>query len=168
MVIQPVSKELADSFGLAKPQGALVSSVEKGGPAEKAGIEPGDVILRFDNRAVGSSEDLPRIVGGTKPGSKSTVQVWRNKATRELPVIVAELQEDRTGQKPTRGEPPRGARGLRHDATGVTEARKRTQGGNGVLVGTRRAPRAPASAAATDHRGHTGREVDAHSARWDR
>lgn len=106
VVIQPVSKELADSFGLPKPQGALVSSVEKGGPAEKAGIEPGDVILRFEGRPVSSSEDLPRIVGGTKPGSRATVQVWRNRATRDLPVVVAELQEDRTGQKPTRGAKP--------------------------------------------------------------
>src|SRR6185503_10174862 len=69
VVIQPVTKELADSFGLPKPQGALVSAVEKGGPAEKAGIEPGDVILRFDGKPVASSEDLPRLVGAVRPGS---------------------------------------------------------------------------------------------------
>jgi serine protease Do len=106
VVIQPVTKELADSFGLSKPVGALVSSVEKGGPAEKAGIEPGDVITRFEGRPVTSSEDLPRIVGSTKPGSRATVQVWRNKATRDVPVVVAELQDDRTGQKPSRGAKP--------------------------------------------------------------
>lgn len=106
VVIQPVTKELADSFGLTKPQGALVSSVEKGGPAEKAGVEPGDVILRFDGRPVSSSEDLPRIVGGTKPGNRSTLQVWRNKGTRDLPVVVAELQDERSGQKPSRGAKP--------------------------------------------------------------
>ena len=70
VVIQPLTKELVESFGLPKPQGALVNSVEKGGPAEKAGIEPGDVILRFDGKPVSSSEDLPRLVGATKPGSK--------------------------------------------------------------------------------------------------
>ncbi|MFN9489477.1 MAG: DegQ family serine endoprotease [Betaproteobacteria bacterium] len=104
VVIQQVTKELADGFGLPKPQGALVNSVEKGGPADKAGIEAGDVILRFDGRAVNSSEDLPRVVGGTKPGSKVTVQVWRNKATRELQVVVAELVEDRGGRQ-QRGKP---------------------------------------------------------------
>src|SRR4249919_2658463 len=66
VVIQPVTKELADGFGLARPQGALVNSVEKGGPAEKAGIEAGDVILRFDGKPIATSEDLPRIVGGTR------------------------------------------------------------------------------------------------------
>src|ERR671915_2425256 len=70
VVIQPVTRELADSFGLPKPTGALVSSVEKGGPAEKAGIETGDVILRFDGKPVNASEDLPRVVGGTKPGTR--------------------------------------------------------------------------------------------------
>ncbi|MDP1718499.1 MAG: Do family serine endopeptidase, partial [Burkholderiales bacterium] len=78
VVIQPVTKELAESFGLPRSQGALVNSVEKGGPADKAGIEPGDVIVKFDGKAVNASEDLPRIVGGTPPGSKVTVQIWRN------------------------------------------------------------------------------------------
>ncbi|MFH1602815.1 MAG: Do family serine endopeptidase, partial [Pseudomonadota bacterium] len=68
VVIQEVTKELAESFGLAKPQGALVNAVEKGGPADKAGVEVSDIILKFDGRNVGRSSDLPRIVGGTKPG----------------------------------------------------------------------------------------------------
>ncbi len=113
VVIQPVTKELADSFGLTKPQGALVSSVEKGGPAEKAGIEAGDVILRFDGKPVSSSEDLPRVVGGTKPGTRVGVQVWRNRASRDLPVVVAELQDDRAaGQKPRGGKPPAATPGV--------------------------------------------------------
>ena len=106
VVIQPVTKELAESFGLPRLQGALVNSVEKGGPAEKAGIEPGDVILRFDGKAVNSSEDLPRIVGGTKPGTKTAVQVWRNKAARDMHVTVAELQDDRARQSRRGGKPP--------------------------------------------------------------
>ncbi|MFN7085538.1 MAG: DegQ family serine endoprotease [Burkholderiales bacterium] len=106
VVIQPVTKELAESFGLPKPQGALVNSVEKGGPADKAGIEPGDVILKFDGSAVNASEDLPRIVGGTRPGSKVTVQVWRNKTARDLQVTVAELQDDRLRQSRRGGKPP--------------------------------------------------------------
>jgi serine protease Do len=106
VVIQPVTKELADGFGLPKPQGALVNSVEKGGPAEKAGIEAGDVILRFDGKPITASEDLPRIVGSTKPGSKVTAQVWRNKASRDVQVVVTELPEDTRAARGGRGQKP--------------------------------------------------------------
>jgi serine protease Do len=137
VVIQPVTKELADSFGLTKPIGALVSSVEKGGPADKAGLEAGDVILRFDNKAVGSSEDLPRIVGGTKPGTKATVQVWRNKATRDLPVVVAELQDERPGQKPRSGKPPAAQPGvLGMSLAELTDAQKKELKVEGGVVVT--------------------------------
>ena len=95
VVIQEVTKELADSFGLQKPEGALVSSVEPRGPAEKAGVEPGDVILRFDGKPIEKSGDLPRLVGGTKPGAASLLQVWRNGAARDVRVTVAELNDDR-------------------------------------------------------------------------
>ena len=106
VVIQPLNKELADGFGLARPQGALVNSVEKGGPADKAGVEAGDVILRFDGKPVASSEDLPRIVGGTRPGSRVQMQVWRNKSARDLPVVVAEMQDDRAARQSRRGAKP--------------------------------------------------------------
>lgn len=108
VVIQEVTKELSDSFGLSKPQGALVSSVEKGGPAEKAGIEAGDVILKFDGKSVGQSSDLPRLVGGTKPGTRAAVQVFRKGQTKDLNVAVAELVDDKTSQrksKPAKAEP---------------------------------------------------------------
>ena len=106
VVIQPITKELADGFGLPKPQGALVNSVEKGGPAEKAGVEPGDVILRFDGKPVSSSEDLPRIVGATRPGAKVTMQVWRNKSSRDVQVVVSEMQDERARQARRGGKPP--------------------------------------------------------------
>jgi serine protease Do len=107
VVIQAISKELAEGFGLARPQGALVNSVEKGGPADKAGVEAGDVILRFDGKAVASSEDLPRIVGATRPGSKVTMQVWRNKSMRDMQVVVAEMQDERAMRQARRsGKPP--------------------------------------------------------------
>ncbi|MEQ1775047.1 MAG: DegQ family serine endoprotease [Burkholderiales bacterium] len=106
VVIQPVTKELADGFGLPKPQGALVNSVEKAGPADKAGIEAGDVILRFDGKPITSSDDLPRLVGATRPGNKATVQVWRNKASRDMQVVVAELPEDARGPRGGRGQKP--------------------------------------------------------------
>ncbi len=106
VVIQPVTKELADGFGLSKPQGALVNSVEKGGPADKGGIEAGDVILRFDGKPITASEDLPRIVGGTRPGSKATAQIWRNKASRDVQLVVAELAEDPRAPRGGRGQKP--------------------------------------------------------------
>jgi serine protease Do len=108
VVIQPVTKELAESFGLGKAGGALVSSVEKGSPAEKAGIEAGDVILKFDGKPVASSEDLPRLVGSSKPGTKASVQLMRNKATREVTVVVGEMpDETRNAQRQQRrGQQP--------------------------------------------------------------
>jgi serine protease Do len=136
VVIQPVTKELADSFGLQKPQGALVSSVEKGGPAEKAGVEAGDVILRFDNKVVNASEDLPRIVGGTKPGNRVPMQVWRNKASRDVQVTVAELQEDRDGAQKRGAKPPAATPGVfGMSVSDLTEAqRKELKVDNGVFV----------------------------------
>ncbi len=99
VVIQELTKELADSFGLAKPMGALVNSVEKGAPAEKAGIEAGDIILKFDGKTVNASSDLPRIVGSTKPGSRVPVQVWRKGTTKEFTVTVAEIPDEKVAQR---------------------------------------------------------------------
>ena len=92
--IQEVSKETADAFGLTKASGALVNSVEKGGPADKAGIESGDIIVKADGRAVNSSSELPRIITQVKPGTRIPVQVWRKGATKDVTVTVAELKED--------------------------------------------------------------------------
>jgi serine protease Do len=115
--IQEVSKELAESFNLGKPQGALVASVEKGSAADKAGIEVGDIILKFDGKSVAESSDLPRMVGSTRPGSKSTVQVWRKGSSRDLSVTVGEIpDEDGTTRTASRGgksvEPPPNRLGL--------------------------------------------------------
>lgn len=98
VVIQEVTKELADSFGLAKPEGALVASVEKGGPADKAGLESGDVILRFNDKAVSLSSDLPRIVGATKPGTKAAVKVWRAGSARDMTLTVGEMPDEVAGR----------------------------------------------------------------------
>ncbi len=94
VTIQEVTRELADSFGLPKVGGALISSVEKGGPAEKAGVHPSDVILKFDGKAVNSSIDLPRIVAATKPGNKVGVQLWRKGSTLDVSLVVAEIKDD--------------------------------------------------------------------------
>jgi serine protease Do len=104
--IQEVSKELAESFSLSKPQGALVASVEKGAAADKAGIEIGDVILKYDGKTVNESSDLPRMVGSTKPGSKVTVQVWRKGSSRELTAVVGEIPDEEGGIRTAgRGKP---------------------------------------------------------------
>jgi len=108
VVIQPLTKELVESFGLPTLRGALVNSVEKGGPAEKAGIEPGDVILRFNGKIVNSSEDLPRIVGATKPGSRAIIQIWRNKALRDVDVTVGQMAEERTARAERPSGPQQG------------------------------------------------------------
>ena len=94
VTIQEVTRDLADSFGLSKPTGALVSHVEKGGPSEKAGIQASDVILKFDGKVVNSSSDLPRIVAATKPGKKVTVELWRKGTTKDVTLVVGELPAD--------------------------------------------------------------------------
>lgn len=106
VVIQEVSKELADSLGLTKPIGAVVNAVEKGGPADKAGIEAGDVILKFDGKTINNSADLPRMVGTTRPGGRSVVQVWRKGATRDINVTVGEVPDEKQANaKAPRGKP---------------------------------------------------------------
>jgi len=95
VLIQEVTRDLANSFGLDRARGALVNSVEKGSPADKAGIQATDIITRFGGKLVESSSDLPRIVGGTAPGSRVDVQVWRKGEAQTLEITVGELKEDR-------------------------------------------------------------------------
>ena len=94
VTIQEVTRQLAESFGLSQPDGALVSSVEKGGPADKAGIEASDVILKFDGKSVTSSSDLPRIVAEAKPGSNAAVDLWHKGQAKQVTVVVAKMPEE--------------------------------------------------------------------------
>ena len=109
--IGEVTKEVAESLGLGKAVGALVRSVETGGPAEKGGLEAGDIITRFDGKPIDKAGDLPRIVGNTKPGSKVSVQVFRRGSTRDLSLTVVELEPDQRPrrQSQTEPKPPAGA-----------------------------------------------------------
>jgi serine protease Do len=95
VMIQEVTGDLAKSFGLERPRGALVNTVEKGSPAAKAGIETSDIILSFAGKPVESSIDLPRIVGATRPGSRVELEVWRNGTQRTLSITVGQLSDDR-------------------------------------------------------------------------
>jgi len=88
--IEAVSKELAESLGLGKPQGAMVRMVEPAGPADKAGVEAGDIITRFNGAVIDSVGELPRLVAATKPGSKATIQVLRRGAYKDLNVTIEE------------------------------------------------------------------------------
>ena len=105
--IQEVNQSLADSFGLKKPAGALVSSVEKGGPAAQAGLEPGDVILAINGKEIGSSGELPAIVAGMSAGETVKLQVWRNGAARDINVKVGNFND----QKVASAETPEAAKG---------------------------------------------------------
>ena len=127
--IDQVSKDVAESIGLGRSQGALVRGVESGGPAEKAGIEAGDIIVKFDGRAIDKSSDLPRIVGNVKPGTKATVTVFRRGATKDLSVTIAEVEADkparstsRSGAKPPVAGP---AQALGLSVSEITDAQKK-------------------------------------------
>jgi len=96
VLIQPVTQGLADSFGLPQPAGALVSSVEKGGPAEKAGVEPGDVILKLNGQTIEDSSELPVQIASLAPGTAVNLEVWRAHAPRELSVKLGTMEEKGT------------------------------------------------------------------------
>jgi serine protease Do len=105
--IGEVSKEVAESLGLKSAQGAEVSLVEPGGPADKAGVKAGDIILKFNGKPVNRSSDLPRLVGDTELGSKANVTIWRKGAEQTLPVNVEELDAEKAvkGAKGKGGKP---------------------------------------------------------------
>ncbi len=103
--IEQVSKEVAESIGLGKPQGALVRGVETGAPAEKAGIEAGDIITKFDGKVIEKSSDLPRMVGNVKPGTKAVVTVFRRGAVKELSVTIAEIEAEKPVRRAAAPEP---------------------------------------------------------------
>lgn len=137
VVIQEVSKELADSLGLNKPIGAVVNAVEKGGPADKAGLEAGDVILKFDGKVINNSADLPRMVGAVRPGTRSVIQVWRKGSTREIPMIVGEMVDEKpaTARLSKGGKPEQVANRLGLVVSELTAEQKRElKMGAGLLI----------------------------------
>jgi serine protease Do len=93
VAIQDVNAQLAQSFGLDRPRGALVSSVEKGGPGDKAGLKAGDVIVAVNGQPVDREYQLPLMVSKIQPGKNATLTVWRDRGTRDLTVTVDELKD---------------------------------------------------------------------------
>ncbi len=120
--IDQVSKDVAESIGLGTPKGALVRGVEPNSPAAKAGVEPGDIILKFDGKEIDKSVDLPRLVGNTKPGNKSSVTVFRRGSQRELSITVAELEPERPEAVAAASESPKPRAAGGAQALGLTLA----------------------------------------------
>ena len=127
--IDQVTKEVAESIGLGKAQGALVRGVETGAPAEKAGVEAGDIITKFDGKAIEKSSDLPRLVGNVKPGTRSTLTVFRRGASKDLTVVIAELEAEKPARKASAAEPKAPAAGpalaMGLSVSEVTDAQKK-------------------------------------------
>jgi len=130
--IQEINQSLADSFGLKKPAGALVGSVDKDSPAAKAGLEPGDVILAINGKDITSSSELPAIVSSMTPGEQAKLQVWRKGGTRDVEVQVGKFSDDKLASSDT----PEAAKGR----LGVVvrpltpEEQRRADVSNGVVV----------------------------------
>ncbi|HSB19593.1 MAG TPA: DegQ family serine endoprotease [Anaeromyxobacteraceae bacterium] len=148
VTIQDVNQALADSFGLPKPSGALVSSVEKGSPAAAAGIQPGDVILALDGKDLPGSTDLPPRVADLKPGTKARLDVWRDHRRREIEVRVGEAKDATLA-----GAGPKDAE---HGRLGLVvrpltpQERQQAGVGNGVVVEEAEGPAARAGIQAGD------------------
>ena len=126
--IEAVTKDIAESIGLGKPQGALINRIEAGAPADKAGLEAGDVIIKIDGKPIEKSSDLPRLVGNTKPGTKSTLTVFRRGAIKELSIVIAEMEPEKIAKRaPEPEEKPKAAnsvQGLGLVVADLTEAQK--------------------------------------------
>ena len=140
VAITEVTKDIAEPLGLPKPSGAQVSSVDPKGPAAKAGLMPGDIILRYDGRVIERSSDLPRLVGNTKPGTKASIEVWRAGAARTLDVVVGEVPNEQArgagGKGGAEQQAPAKANWLGIMASDLTAEQRKSQGQprDGVVI----------------------------------
>ena len=140
--IQDVTREIAESLNLPKAEGASVARVEPGSPAEKAGIQAGDIVIKFNGTPVESMGDLRRMAGATKPGTKVAVTVWRKGAPHDLTVVVAELEADKAAPSKKDGKKSKkddkaeqGANALGLITSDLTDEQKKELGvDHGVLI----------------------------------
>jgi serine protease Do len=137
IAIQEITKELAESFSMKNTNGALVAGVEKNGPADKGGLEAGDVITKFDGKAIGVSADLPRAVGATKPGKIAAVEILRKGSAKTLNIGVGEMPSDGS-ETAVPSTKPNGK--VEANKIGLTlkeltvQQKKKLNGKNGLLV----------------------------------
>jgi serine protease Do len=149
VTIQGVSKELADSFGLKKPQGALVAAVEPKSPAEKAGIKTGDIILAVDGREIENSIDLPRVIGESRPGTQVKLKIWRQGDTKELAASLGEMPAEKIAKAEGSAKEKPGKLGLAVRPL-TSEERKQLEADGGLLVEQAEGPAARAGVQAGD------------------
>jgi serine protease Do len=149
VTIQGVTQELADSFGLKKAQGALVSAVEPKSPADKAGVKTGDIILAVDGRDIENSIDLPRIIGESRPGTAVTIKVWRQGETRELRASLGEAPAEKVARADSESKSKPSKLGLALRPL-TEEERKQIEAEGGLFVEQSEGPAARAGVQAGD------------------
>jgi serine protease Do len=149
VTIQGVSQGLADSFGLKKAQGALVSAVEPKSPADKAGVKTGDIILAVDGRVIENSIDLPRVIGETRPGTPVSLKIWRQGETRELNASLGEAPAEKIAKAESEPKTKSGKLGLSLRPL-TDEERKQIEAESGLLVEESEGPAARAGVQAGD------------------
>jgi serine protease Do len=129
VTVQDVNAALADSFGLDRARGALVSSVDEKGPAEKAGLLPGDIILKFDGNTIERSSDLPMLVADATPGKDAAVEIWRKGAAKTIHVATTEGGKPERVAKNDAAEAPKGRLGVAVRSLTKEEQGDRKRGG---------------------------------------
>lgn len=142
--IQDLDQTLAESFGLPKSEGALISKVEPGGPAAKAGLRTGDVILAVDGQSIGKMTELPSVIAAKKPGSTVALGVWRDGKQQEVDVTVGSFKSGEVASaQPAATQPETGKLGLAvRDLT--PEEEQQLNGEHGVYIERAEGPAAEA------------------------
>lgn len=141
--IQEINQTLAQSFGMTESKGALVSKVEPGGPAEKAGIRSGDVILSVDGEEIVQMTVLPSVIATKKPGSKVTIEIWRDGKPAQLDVVIGTFEQDKVASVQPQPQAAADKLGLAVRELTPEEAR-RMNGEKGLFVERAEGPAAAA------------------------
>lgn len=145
--IRDLSREEAEAFGLSRSHGALVLDVIKDGPADRGGIKPGDVIIGFDKKEIGTAGDLPLVVGDTEPGRKVRVEVMREKKKRNITVEVGQLDNEDAPQELAKESPQGNTDRLGLVVEGLSDTQRQSLSLTGGVVVTQVEPGTPAAKA---------------------